>query len=811
MLTASPMRFALRSLLKTPGFTIIALITLALGIGVNTSMFSLIDALLFSNAPFPESERLVTLVRHTRGGQDDNFSEIEQRELREKTTAFTSLTTYARDFSAVSEPGQPAERLNGILADANLFDTFRVQPQIGRPFTAEETQPGKDQVVLLAYSFWQDRYGGDPAVIGRVLRIDGDPHTIIGVMPASIEYRFLWGDSAFWRPLAFTPDQRNSRNNRPFSVTGRLKPGIAARQVGVELGPLAAAQEKDFPQDYAGLRYDVLPLHEAVMDRESRKISWMLLSLSGFVLLIACANLANLQLARATVSVRDFAIRAALGASRTRLIGQQLVECILLSTVGGGLGLLVALWINGLLQASIVIGDTGGRTGRLDLPISPEVLLLTIAASALTGVVFGIVPAWLASRTDVVAALKSQSRGSTSSRSHHHMRHALVVAEVTLALVLLGGAGMMHRGFGRLLGQDPGWDTARVLTGVFPMPEKRYEKPEQRIEFYRSIERRLRALPGVENVTLATSLPLWHYGNVRRITSDALNGSDPTTLPRASVVMTTDSYFDTLGIKLIEGRTFPAGVKPGDAEQVVVNDALARQLWPGRSALGQRLGLINNGETKWAEVIGVARTAQSAASFTNPPTGLQVYRSVVHEPWSWVRFAVRSENPAGLVDSVRRAVAEVDADLPADQVLTVKQFVGRTQHNLVVVAQLLGGFALLGLVLAAVGLYGVISNIVAQRTGEFGIRLALGAKPADVLRLVLGRGLVLTALGLVLGAAGAVGLGQFLASIMPRMIATDPVTLGGTAALLFAVAAVACWLPARRATKVDPLEALRAE
>ena len=805
------MKFAFRSLLKNPGFTVIALITLALGIGVNTSMFSLIDALLFSNAPFPEAERLVSLNRHTRGGQDNNFSEIEQRELRDKTTAFLSLTTYARDFSAVAEPGQPAERLNGILADASMFDTFRVQPQIGRPFTAEETQPGKDQVVLLAYSFWQERYGGDPSVIGRVLRIDGDAHTIIGVMPLAFEYRFFWGDSAFWRPLAFTPDQRSSRTNRPFSLTGRLKPGVTAEQVGAELGPLASVQEKDFPQDYAGLRYEALPLHEAVMDQESRKISWMLLSLSGFVLLIACANLANLQLARATVSVRDFAIRAALGASRSRLIGQQLVECILLSTVGGGLGLLVALWVNSLLQANIIIGDTGGRSSQLELPISAEVLLLTIAASALTGIIFGIVPAWLASRTDVVGALKAQSRGSTSGRGHHHMRHALVVAEVTLALVLLGGAGMMHRGFARLLGQDPGWETARVLTGVFPMPEKRYEKPEQRIEFYRSIERRLGALPGVESVALATSLPLWHYGNNRQITSDALNGSDPAGLPRASTVMVTAGYFDTLGIKLVEGRTFPPGVKAGDAEQVVVNDALAKQLWPGRSALGQRLGLINNGETKWAEVIGVVRTAHSAASFTNAPTLLHVYRSVVHEPWSWIRFAVRSENPGALVESVRRAVAEVDADLPADQVMTVEQFVGRTQHNLVVVAKLLGGFAILGLVLAAVGLYGVISNIVAQRTGEFGIRLALGAKPSDVLKLVLGRGLLLTVLGLVLGVAGAYGLGHFLASVMPRMIATDFVTLGGTAAVLFAVAAVACWLPARRATKVDPLVALRAE
>lgn len=802
------MKFAFRQLLKSPGFTIIALVTLALGIGVNTSMFSLIDALLFSSAPFPEPDRLVMLMRQTRQGKDNDFSEIELREIRQKTTAFTALSTFARDFSAVAEPGQPAERLNGILADAEMFATYGLQPQLGRPFSAEECQPGRDQVVLLAHAYWQERYGGDPSVIGRILRIDGDPHVIIGVMPARLEYRFLWGDANFWRPLAFTPEQLKNRNYRVFHLVGRLKPGLAAGQAAAELGPLAAAQEKDFPQDYAGLRYQTPALNEAIMDDESRKISWMLLSLSGFVLLIACANLANLQLARATVSLREFAIRAALGASRGRLIVQQLTECLMLSVVGGGLGLLVALWINSLLEASIRIGD---KVGTFQLPIDRNVLLLTVAASVLTGIIFGIVPAWLASRTDVVTALKSSSRGSSSSRSHHRVRHALVVAEVTLALVLLAGAGMMQRGFTRLLRHETGWDTARLLTGILPMPEKRYETPEKRLEFYRSIERRLSALPGVEGVTLATELPLWHYGNTRQIMSEALSSGDPAALPRASHVMVTSSYFATLGIRLVEGRLLPAEVKPGDPEQVVINDALAKQLWPGQSPLGQRLGSIDGGKTTWAEVIGVVRSVQSAASFSNPPSLYHVYRSVAHEPWTWIRFAVRSENPAVLVDSVRRAVAEVDPDLPADQLLTVGQFVDRQQHNLIIVAQLLGGFALLGLALASVGLYGVISNIVAQRTGEFGIRLALGAKPGDVLKLVLRQGLFLTVIGLVLGVAGAYGLGRFLASFMPRMISTDPVALSGTAVLLFAVAALACWIPARRATKVDPLEALRAE
>lgn len=802
------MRYALRSLLKSPGYTVIALVTLALGIGVNTSMFSLVDALLFRAAPFPQSEELYTLTTTTRQGKNNDFSYLEANEIRSKTTAFSSITTFTRDFSAVAEPGQPAERLNGILASAELFTTFKVQPQLGRAFTAEETVPGRSQVVILAYSFWQQRYGGDPGVLGKVLRIDGETHTIIGVMPASFEYLFLWGNASFWRPLTYTPDQQRIRSYRILQLIGRMQPGRTASQAAAELAPLASVQEKDFPQDYAGLRYRVEALRDALMDDASRKISWMLLSLSGFVLLIACANLANLQLARATLSAREFAIRAALGASRRRLIGQQLTESLLLAVVGGGLGLLLALWVNNLLEANITIN---GRAGALALPISQGVLAATILASVLTGILFGLVPAWFASRTDVNSTLKSQSRGSTTGRGHHRMRQFLVVAEVCLALVLLAGAGLMQRGFASMLVKKTGWDTGRILTGVLPMPESRYETPEKRIEFFRRIESRLTALPGVESATLATSLPLWSYGNSRQILSEGQSANANATLPSAFHVMVTPSYFATLGIGLVEGRNFAADVKASDPQQVVINDALAKQFWPGKSAVGQRLGTIQNGQTTWAEVIGVVRSIESAADFGNPRTLFHVYKPAVQEPWSWIRFAVRSANPAVLTDSVKRAVAEVDADLPADEVLTVDQFVTRQQHNLIIVANLLGGFALLGLVLASVGIYGVISNLVAQRTGEFGIRLALGAKPADVLALVLGHGLKLTAIGLALGLAGAYGLGRFLISIMPRVVYMDPLSLAGTTLVLLAVAALACWIPARRATKVDPMEALRAE
>ena len=508
------MRFALRSLLKSPSYTIIALITLALGIGVNTSMYTLVDVLLLRAAPFPDGRELHQLIGETRQGRNYSYSEMELREIRAKSSSFASLTALRFNNTALAEPGRPAEQVQSIMASAEFFDTFRVQPLLGRGFTAEETQPGRNQVIVLSHAFWQQRFGGNRNVINRTLRVDGESVTIIGVMPASFDWRILWGTTSYWRPLNFTPDQLKSRTYRAFNLIGRLKPGATAEQAAAELSPVAAAQLKDFPQDYNGLVYHPVPLNEAQMDDEGRRIVWMLLGLSDFVLLIACANLANLQLARATTAVREFAIRAALGASRARLIGQQLTECVLLSVAGGGLGLLVGLWINRALSAMITIA---GEPGGLTLPVDGKIMLVTFAIAALTGVVFGIVPAWLASRTDVVSALKSQSRGSTAGRGHHVMRQLLIVFEVMIALALLGGAGVMQRGFEKFLHKAVGWDAERLLTGSLPMPEARFPTPASRLEFFRKIETRLGALPGVESVALTTGVPIWGYGNSRKI------------------------------------------------------------------------------------------------------------------------------------------------------------------------------------------------------------------------------------------------------------------------------------------------------
>ena len=802
----STVRFALRGLLKSPGYSVVALVTLALGIGVNTSMFSVVDTLLFRSAPFPESGRITQILGTTPQGPVWIFSETELREIRPQTTSFASLTVIGRSFFALTEPGQPAERIAGVTASADLFATFGVPPMLGRAFTPEETQPGRNGVVLISHSFWQQRFGGSHDAIGRTLRLDGENVTIIGVMPASFEYRFLWGRTAVWRPLNFTKDQLEWRDYRAFQLIGRLKPGVTTAAAVAELAPVALRQEKEHPQSYSGLRYRVVVLHEALMDSLTRGISWMLLGLSGFVLLIACANLANLQLARATSGLRELAIRAALGASRTRLILQQLTESVLLSLGGGVLGLLVALAINRVLSRNILIDGLAG----LALPIDVSILALTLAVSLLTGILFGLVPAWFSSRANMNDALKQQSRGATTGRGHHVMRQILIIGEVALALVLLGGAGIMERGFVKFLQRESGWDTSKVLTAVLPVPETRIDTDPKRVEFFRRLEARLKLLPGVEHAALATSLPLYGYNGERQVLLEGQTPGGPE-LPNAYHVMTTADYFATMGIPLIEGRLFAPDLNARSPRVIIVNEALARRLWPGRSPLGQRLGSMDSGKAYWAEVIGVVRDVESAASLGEPSTRLVVYKPLVFEPWSFVNVVLRSPAPASLTEALRRAVAEVDPDLPADQIGTVRQTIDQSQHNLVLVAKTLNGFALLGLALAAIGIYGVVSNLVAQRTGEFGIRLALGARPVDVLNLVLGHGLRLTALGLLLGLGGAYALGRLLNSLMPRLASPDPLALAVVSVLLFAVSLLACWIPSRRATKVDPLVALRAE
>lgn len=802
------LRIALRSLLKSPAFTLISLVTLALGIGVNTSMYTLVDTLLFRSAPYPGVERIVRVFATTSNSQSGGFSHRELEEMREHVTSFESLTTATGWNNTLSEPGAPAEQLLAVDATEHFFTTFGIQPALGRAFTADEQVPGRNRVVILTHSLWQRRFGGDPAILGRTLRLNAEPVEVIGVMPASFEYPLLWGPVDMWRPVTIPSFIRDDRHNTFFTAFARLKPGATVEQARAEIDGLMARWAADYPQASAGRGARVVTLQEAVMDSTGRILTWMLYGLSAFVLLIACANLANLQLARATAGAKDLAIRSALGASRTRLVVHQLTECLLLAGGGGALGLFLATWINDVLGRSIRIGFRDGLPLEMNLPV----VAATAAASLVAGIAFGLVPALLASRTDVVTSLKQESRGSTGGRGHHRARQALIVAEVALALALLGGAGVMLRGFNTFLHREAAWDTDRVIAATIHLPEQStYIDPGKRRVAIETLARTLANLPGAEHTAVASGLPVFGYSANRQIQVDGVTASDGRNLPSGGFIMVTPGFFRTLGIPLIEGRLFADDIREDSPPQIVVGQTLARQFWPGESAIGKVLveGLGENAVRR--EIIGVVRDIEFPGNFAVPSTMLQIYKPFVHEPWGYMQLLVRSAKPGAFASDLRRIVAEFDADVAVQQVLTVPETIDLYQHNLFLIGETMAWFAALGLVLSAVGLFGVISHLVAQRTSEFGIRLALGASPSDVQGLVLRHGLLLTGIGLAIGLVLAVVLNLGLSRVMPRAVQADPMTLAVTAAILFVVALIAAWLPARRATRVDPLTALRAE
>jgi predicted permease len=809
----SDLRFAFRSLAKSPGFAVVVLLTLALGIGVNTSMYTLVDVLFFRTVPFPQAERLLSVFGTNQQNQREGFAFDELTEMRAQAAgpgkAFESLTTYSYWNNTLAEPDRPAEQLQAIDASADFFTTFRVQPMLGRAFTAEEEVPGRNRVAILSHQTWQKRFGSDPAVIGRSVRLNAEQVTIIGVMPESFVAPLFFGPVDLWRPITIPRHIVEDRTNRFFICVGRLNPGVTPGQAQAQLTPLAGRWAKDYPATSKDRGFNLLPPHKAAMDNVGVFIVWLLFGLGAAVLLVACANIANLQLARATANVRDLAVRSALGASRGQLIRQQLTESMLLAIAGGILGVLVAIWVNSLFGQAIRLGSD---TARLSLPMNARVIAGAFGVSMLTGLLFGLLPAWFASRGDLASTLKQQTRGSTSGRGPRLMRHALIVGEVAVALALLGVASVMIRGLDSLLRSEKGWDTNRVLLANIHLPEQStYKTEESRRVVIDKLAHRLAQIPGAEQTAIAATAPLFGYAKNVQIQVEGQTSDDPSKQPTAGYMMIGQNYFPTMGIPLLEGRAFPAELKADDPPVVMVGETMARHFWPNQSAVGKRIADRQGDKVIWREVIGVVRDIQFALNITNPDTMYQVYKPLVHEPWGYLYLIVRGANPANFKNEVRRAVGDIDHDVAVQEMYTVPEASDRFNHNLVVINDTLAGFALLGLVLAAIGLYGVISYLVAQRTNEFGIRIALGASSGNVLGVVLRHGIVLTSIGIAIGFGAAYALNRAAGSIMPRMAGSDPLALAATAGVLFVVALIACYFPARRATKVDPLVALRAE
>ncbi|HYC72776.1 MAG TPA: ABC transporter permease [Opitutaceae bacterium] len=805
---AQDVRHAARGLWRSPGFSAICLLTIALGTGVNTTSFSVLNALLFHTPSYPEPERLVRLNNIRPRGEGGAHSPANFLDYRAGNTVFEHLAA-ARfaDFN-LAEPGQPADRMRGMVVTADFFPMLRGEAQVGRTFSPEEDRPGAADVVVLSHRCWQERFGGDRTVVGRSVRIDGEPVTIVGVMPAAFDDHHLWGDVRAWRPMGLADVTQVDRDNTFLRVMGRLKPGltVAEAQAGMDL--LSARLAAAYPETNTGMRTRIISLVRSAQDSTLRRIAWLVTGLAGIVLLIACANLANLQFARNAARAREYAIRVALGAPRIRLVRLVLTECLLLSLAGGGLGLVLAQWTNQLAARSIRLGE--GIS--LAVAVDGRVLGFSFALAALSGVGFGLLPAWLASRSHPGDALKLGGRNLTSSRSQHRLRRGLIVLEVALALTLLTGAGLFARGLREVLDRDVGWETENLVAASLSLRGPKYETSAARGAYYRQLHERLAALPGVDRVAISTSLPTAGYdvGN-----TFVVEGQPPPEVGRAAVAdvaAVTPGYFETLGIRLLQGRDFSPADQAGSPAVVLINETMARRHWPGENPVGKRIGGATPFMSNPREIIGVVSDVRAAATLDDRGGRPQFYRALAQWSFNSATIALRSRHaPEAVERDLRRVLAEIDPDQALYRVTTIRREIDERLTTTGAAARVVAGFAGLGLMLAALGLYGLVANSVAQRTTEIGVRMALGARERDILVPVVGDGLRLAGAGAAVGLLGAFGVARFMRSLGPEFAAGGPGVTAAITVFLLLVALAASWIPARRAARIDPLVALRAE
>ena len=789
-------RFGARQLRKNPGFTTIAVLTLALGIGVNTSMFSALQALINRPLVYPDPERLVQVFQSSPHAPREphhsvpNFLDYEAR-----SSAFEYVAAYNDKPFNLAEPDQPAERVPGSQVTASFFPLLGIQPTLGRTFTPDEDQPGRNAVVILENGFWLRRFAGDTNIVGRVLRLDGESVTVVGVMPPRFHDIMFMGPTSLWRPIAFTVQQRTERGNQFLKCIARIKTGLTLQQAQVATDVLAAQQRLEYRDDSPdALR--IVPLAESSLPPQARQIVWSITALASFVLLIACANLANLQFAQTARRGRELAIRGALGGPRSRLLRQLITESLLLAALGGVLGLGFTLVCNALLARQFVVdGET-----VLNLPLNIKVIAFALIASCISGLAFGLAPAWLASRVDVNEALKKGARGATGDRSQLRLQHGLIVAEVALAMVLLAGAGQVVDGFKKFAKLDPGWRVDGMSLGYLTLPERKYGSDEALRTFVDRLQEKLLSLPGVERAAVCWTLPVRQFNVNTSFNIDGRPEPSKQFPQNCSLNGITPSYFKTLGMQLLEGRDFSVADTTNRPPVIIINAAMARSFWPGESPIGKR---IDGGE-----IVGVVNDVRFPANPAEMGSPNQAYRPFAQAPRGTISVAVRGELPA---KTLRQAVADVDPDQPVGNPGSARADVGRSLENWELGGRLLSLFALLGVSLAALGIYGVISGLVVRRTSEIGLRMALGAQIRDVLWLVIGNGLRLSIFGTVIGLVGAFWIARLLISLLPELPKGDPLVIALVAAALLVITLLSCWLPASRAARVDPNTALRSE
>jgi putative ABC transport system permease protein len=793
-------RYAVRRLLKSPGFALVAVGALALGIGANTAIFSVVNSVLLRPLPYPQPEQLVQLWE-SRPRMNMPRTEVAPHEFlawAERSESFRQLAANDLTEYNLTGRGEP-ERVTGALVTAGYFPLFGVNPALGRTFLAQEDQPGGNNVVVLGYELWRSRFNSDPSVVGQSVSLDGVPCAVVGVMPRGFR---LPDGAGLARPIAFTAEDRAKVGSHFLNVYGRLKDGATLAQAEGEMTAVAGRVEQDFGDANVGHRVVLVPLHEQVVGG-ARTALLILLGAVGLVLLIACANVANLLLARAAARRREVAVRAALGASRWRIVRQLLAESVLLSSLGGAAGLLLAVWGVDLL---VSLDPTGvQRAGEVTLDW--RVLGFTLGLSVLTGLLFGLAPALQASKADFVESLKEGGR-SAQGLGRSRLRGALVVSEVALTLVLLVGAGLLVKSFRQLLAVEPGLDPRHVLTLEVSLPQAKYAERQQISSFYERLIEQAAALPGVEAAGAVSILPLAGNDNSNFVQIEGRPPLPPGQALRAGRRNVSADYFRALGIPLKRGRAFTASDAKDAPPVVVINEAMARSFFAGEDAVGKR---IRTGDkSPWVEVVGVVGDVRHRG--LDVETRPEMFFPHLQTPSRQMTLVARaSGDPEALAAPLRERVRELDRDQPVGNVKTMETWVSESVASRRFSVLLLGVFAAVAAGLAALGLYGVVSYSVAQRTHEIGLRVALGARPGDVLRLVIRQGMTLTLLGTAVGLLAALALTRVMSGLLFGVGATDPATFVAVPLLLMTVALVACYLPARRATKVDPMVALRHE
>lgn len=798
--------YAVRMLLKSPGFAAVAIFTLALGIGVNTSMFSFFNAVIFRPVPFAAPEGLVRLY-HTSPRSFGPHAPADLVDVKAQNEVFAKFAIVDLPSFSLAVPGEPAEQVNVCAVSGDYFAMLGVPPLLGRVFGPAEDQPGHDRVIVLSHQYWVRRFAGDTGIVGRTLRLDGEPMTVIGVMPEAFDYPMLWGSSDLWKPLAMNANIAKVRDGYWLQALARLKPSVSLPQAQANLDTIAGRLSREYPLTNAQSGFYLAPLVKSALDPEQR-FNWMIMGLAAAVLLIACANLANLQLARNSGRAREYAIRLALGASRFRLIRQMLTESLVLSLLGGAGGVLGAWWANQALAGRLA---QAFELPTFRLSVDSRVLGFALVAAVATAALFGVGPAWLASRVDVNAGLKQAGRGVTGDRSRYRLRQMLIVTELSLSLVLLAGAGYFVHGLYKLARRELGWRMDHLLTARLALPANRYGDVEKCRAFYERLNEELAAVPGVERSVVCDILPVFGFYNSRGVIAEGATAPAAGQEALADINTVTPGYFAALGMKILQGRDFTATDRPGAPAVVIVNQTLARQLWPHESPLGQRIGGPDPTHRDWLEVVGVVN--EVGFNFIPlPRTHLQIYRPIAQTGGNYFSVVARtSVAPESLVGALRRAVSRVDPDQAVSRVVSAEQVLALGGSEFGILISGLLTMAVSGLLLSALGLYGVIAQLVVERTTEIGIRIALGARLRSVVWLVLRQGLRLAVVGMLLGLAGAWALARLLGSFMPGIVGQDPLVVAGCSLLLFGVTLLACWLPARRAARVDPMVALRAE